>query len=79
MTNAVAELLEASKVLSIADRMALADAIWESISIDDGWRPSEAVLKELDRRTAEHDRDPSTAIEWPEMQSRLEALRAKLS
>ena len=64
MTNAVTELLEASKALSIADRLALADAIWETIPIDDDWRPSATVLAEVHRRLEEHDRDPGSAIAW---------------
>lgn len=75
MTNAVAELLEASKALSVADRLALADAIWETIPIDDDWRPSPAVLAELDRRRAEHLADPGSAITSEEIWSRLNALR----
>ncbi len=75
MTNAVAELLEASKALSVADRRTLVDAIWDSISIEDGWRPSAAVLAEVYRRLEEHDRDPSSGISWEEMQLRLQQHR----
>lgn len=77
MSAEARRLLEASQLLTVADRLALADAIWETIPIDEDWRPSEAVLAELDRRMAEHGRDPGSAIEWPEMQRRLEELKAK--
>ncbi len=75
MTNAAAELLEACKALSVADRLALADAIWETIPIDDDWRPSASALAEVHRRLEEHDRDPGSAVSWEEMQLRLKRLR----
>ncbi len=77
MPDAVIELLKASQALSVADRRLLADAIWESIPIDDGWQPSDAVLAEVHRRLEEHDRDPSSAIGWDEMQERLSKLRQR--
>ncbi len=72
MTNVVADLLEASKALSGADRLALADAIWETIPIDDEWRPSPTVLAEVHRRREEHMANPGSALTSEEMWTRLD-------
>jgi putative addiction module component (TIGR02574 family) len=79
MSPTVTELVEASKALSVEERKALADAIWESVSVEEGWRPSEATLTEVHRRLEAHDRDPGSAVTWQEMQQRLEQLRGRRS
>lgn len=58
--------------LSVSERLALVEAIWESISTDPASMPvSEAQLREARRRLAEHDADPTTAIPWEEAEARL--------
>lgn len=58
-----------------AERVAIAEALWDSV-LD---APEAADLlpltpeqdAEIDWRLAEHDRDPSTAIPWDEVRRRL--------
>lgn len=60
-----------------ADKRAdLAMALWESL--DDAGRDAALELTpeqraELDRRWAEHERDPSSAIPWDEVRRRMRA------
>ena len=62
--------------LSVSERLALVEEIWDSISSDPGGVPvSEAQLDEARRRLSDHDTDPATAIPWEEAESRL---RSKL-
>ena len=75
MTLSVAELVEASQSLSVADRKTLAEAIRESIPLDDGGRPSEAALAEIRRRRDEYDASPESGIPTEEMWARLDSLR----
>jgi putative addiction module component (TIGR02574 family) len=57
--------------LSVEERLALVQEIWDSI-IDAGIRPplSEARLEELRRRAAEDDADPDSTIPWEEVKAR---------
>lgn len=79
MSPQLAELIETSKGLSVADRKKLANAIWESIPLDDNWQPSGAALAEIHKRMDEHDRDPGSSMSWDEMQQRLSQLRLRKS
>jgi putative addiction module component (TIGR02574 family) len=79
VSPAIVDLVEASKALSVEERKALANAIWESVSGDTNWRPSQAALAEVHRRLEEHDRHPGSAVSGEEMQQRLEQLRARMS
>ena len=65
----LAELLE----LSPAERIQLAEDLWDSVSADaDNLPPlTDAQLAEVQRRLADHRRDPSTAIPWEEVRTRL--------
>jgi putative addiction module component (TIGR02574 family) len=65
----LAELLE----LTPAERIQLAEDLWDSVTADDENLPplTEAQRAELDRRLAEHRRDPSTAVPWDEVRARL--------
>lgn len=65
----LAELLE----LSPAERIQLAEDLWDSVSADaDNLPPlTDAQLAEVQRRLADHRRDPSTAIPWEEVRARL--------
>jgi putative addiction module component (TIGR02574 family) len=60
--------------LPVSERIDLAMALWDSIAeadLQDQLPLTEAQKAELERRLAEHDRDPSRAIPWEEVQRRL--------
>jgi putative addiction module component (TIGR02574 family) len=64
--------MEAIRELTVAERLALVEEIWDSISDDPGSVPtSERQLAEARRRLAEHDADPSSAIPWDEAEKKL--------
>ena len=59
--------MEAIRRLSVSEKLALVEEIWDSISDDPTSVPvSEAQLTEARRRLVDHDTDPSTAIPWEE-------------
>lgn len=59
--------------LSVAERIQLAEDIWDSIPAED----PEAVslspiqLKEIQARLDAHERDPSSAVPWEQVRSEL--------
>lgn len=56
--------------LSVADRIALAQDIWNSIAESvQGTAPSAVEAAELDRRLAEDDSSPDAAIDWQQIRS----------
>jgi len=58
----------------VPERIELAMALWDSIAepeLQDQLPLTDAQKAELDRRLAEHDRDPSRGIPWEEVQRRL--------
>jgi putative addiction module component (TIGR02574 family) len=65
---------EALRSLSVAERLQLAQDLWDSIAQDS---PDEALpitpelAAELDRRLAEHERDPTVARPWAEVRARV--------
>jgi putative addiction module component (TIGR02574 family) len=65
----MAELLH----LSPEERIRLAEDLWDSIAVAPENLPSltQTQIEEIDRRLAEHDRDPSTAIPWEEVKARI--------
>lgn len=68
--------MEASRKLPVAERLALVQEIWASISDDPGSVPtSERQLAEARQRLAEHDADPSSAISWDEPEKKLRTKR----
>jgi putative addiction module component (TIGR02574 family) len=60
--------------LSRADRLALAQALWESAAAEDG-APllSEAQRGELERRAAEDEANPDDVVAWDEVRDRARA------
>ncbi len=64
-----AELME----LTPAERIELVQDLWDSISPDELPSLTTEQTDELDRRLAEHDRDPTTAITWEEVKARLQS------
>ena len=58
--------------LSVAERIQLVEDLWDSIAADPENVPlSEAQLKELRRRLAEHRTNPESAVPWEEVRRRL--------
>jgi putative addiction module component (TIGR02574 family) len=58
--------------LSIPERLRLVEEIWDSIAEDSESLPlSSEQRAELDRRWAEHEADPSTAIQWERVKNEL--------
>ena len=58
--------------LSIDDRIALVQAIWDSIADETGALPvPEEQQRELDRRIAELDANPENVLTWDEFNARL--------
>jgi len=58
--------------LPVAERLALVEAIWDSIAdAPDALPLSGEQRVELDRRLAEFERDPEAGSPWPEVKSRL--------
>jgi putative addiction module component (TIGR02574 family) len=57
--------------LSVEDRLALVQEIWESIAAESAERIAltDAQRNELDRRLAAHDADPSNVIPWEEVKA----------
>lgn len=54
--------------LTIAERLALVAAIWDSIADEVERAPlTEAERAEIDRRLAAHEADPSAAIPWEQV------------
>ena len=65
----LAELLK----LSVPERIQLAEDLWDSIAAEPEALPplTDAQRAEIERRLAEHDRDPTSAIPWEEVRARL--------
>ena len=58
--------------LPIPERIQLVEDIWNSIAQDAKSLPlTDEQRAELDRRWAEHERDPSSAIPWDQVKTEL--------
>jgi putative addiction module component (TIGR02574 family) len=59
--------------LSVSERIQLVEDIWDSIAAEasETVELSQAQIDELHRRVAEHRADPSTAVPWEQVRSRL--------
>jgi putative addiction module component (TIGR02574 family) len=66
-----AALLNELMQLSVEDRLELVQDLWNSIPAEDFSPLSEEQMAELDRRLAEHEKDPSRASPWEEVRARL--------
>lgn len=56
--------------LSVAERVALVQEIWDSIAAEVEQAPlTEAQRQEVDRRLAAHRADPGAAISWEQVES----------
>jgi putative addiction module component (TIGR02574 family) len=59
--------------LSVAERVQLAEEIWDSIAaIPEGLPLTEAQRSELDRRLALHEREPTRTTPWEEVRTKLQ-------
>jgi putative addiction module component (TIGR02574 family) len=68
-------LLQELLKLSPAERIELVNVLWESLSPADVPPLTAEQEAELDRRWAEHERDPSSAIPWDDVLSWLRSRR----
>jgi putative addiction module component (TIGR02574 family) len=68
------DLVELRK-LSIAERIQLAEDLWDSIALDVATAPglTAAQRQELQRRLREHENDPSAAVPWEQVRAELMA------
>ncbi|MCY1550885.1 putative addiction module component [compost metagenome] len=59
--------------LSPAERIQLAEDLWESVAAHPERVPplTDEECREIDRRLAEHDADPETAVNWEDVRKRL--------
>lgn len=59
--------------LSVAERIQLAEDIWDSIAAEnpEAATLSPAQVQELQARLDAHDQDPSTAVTWEQLRSEL--------
>lgn len=68
------EVMEALLKLPSNERADLALALWESLDETDrvgSFDLTPELVAELDRRFAEHEADPSTAVPWEEVRKKL--------
>lgn len=59
--------------LSVAERVQLAEDLWDSIAAQpEDWPPlADTEREEIARRLADHAANPSSAIEWQDARARL--------
>ena len=62
-----------STKLSVAERIQLAEDLWDSVAVETGELPfADAQAADLDRRLAELERDPGPGESWPVVCARIE-------
>jgi putative addiction module component (TIGR02574 family) len=66
-----AALLKELMELSVEEHLELVQDLWDSIPAEDFPPLSEEQMAELDRRLAEHEKDPGRASPWEEVKTRL--------
>jgi putative addiction module component (TIGR02574 family) len=59
--------------LSVAERIQLVEDLWDSIAADTENLPplTEEQITEIEGRLAEHEKDPSTALDWEDVRTEL--------
>ena len=62
-----AELME----LTLEERVELVHELWDSIELTEQPTLTQDQKDEIDRRYAEHLRDPSSALRWEDVRARL--------
>jgi putative addiction module component (TIGR02574 family) len=66
----LSEVLADARTLSAADRLQLAEALWEDLPPEEWPQPSTEWLAEAQRRSAEFDAGRMKAATWAEVQIR---------
>lgn len=60
--------------LSVEERIALAQRIWDSVAVDPAAVPlTEDQRLELERRLEDHTLDPTAVVGWDEAEARIRA------
>jgi putative addiction module component (TIGR02574 family) len=76
--NDIRELLKPGELfkLSVEDRIQIMGDLWDSITSEPDQLPplTKEQCAEIDRRIAEHEKDPSTALDWNTVHARLWSL-----
>lgn len=69
MKDALAELFK----LSPEERIQLAEDLWDSVAARPQDMPplTDAQRAEIERRLADHERDPKSAVDWEAIRTRL--------
>lgn len=75
LSEAVERLLKASQLLSVDERLALAQAIWDTVSQAANWKPAPEDIHEVHHRREELRQHPGSGISEGEMNQRLTAMR----
>jgi putative addiction module component (TIGR02574 family) len=57
--------------LGPAERIQLAQDLWDSIAPEEMPPLTSEQIKEMERRIAEHEKDPERAVPWEEVRARL--------
>jgi len=57
--------------LSPAERIQLAQDLWDSITPEEMPPLTPEQIEEMERRLAEHEKDPGSAVPWEEVRARL--------
>ena len=62
--------------LPVPERLELVEILWDSIAADaDQLLLTDQQAEELARRLADHERNPSEGVSWPELRDRLQKNR----
>ena len=62
-------ILDAALALPDSERAKIAERLLESLRLTTDDMDDEALTKELDRRRAEYERDPSVALPWSKVKN----------
>ena len=71
MTATAKSLLESALALPESERMAIAEALFESLPDDLAELDDEAFAQELRRRSEEMKNDPNASVPWSEVRKQL--------
>lgn len=66
--------LDTLRRLSVAERLQLVEDLWDSLTAeapDEALQVTPELAADLDRRLAEHEADPASAIPWDEARARI--------
>lgn len=63
--------------LSVEERLALVEELWDSIAEDAAVPLTDAQRAELDRRLAEHEAHPEDVVSWEDVKASITARLSK--